>query len=1352
MQNVDSARLEHVRKRAAEWAHELIELNHTNTLVNFKRPKTASLELTGCPPEALTKLLSGNKSAIRTLFPGDDAHREACRRARNLHRKITGFREEQGIEVGKLACGLVRVPRNDARRTGVRPPVPLSAPLLLHTVTIAPSTVTGSDFSLQISLEAELNPVLLHALQREYGLQLGEQQPEALEDDINTSIAELPHSDKQVDYAFNALNSIAVRQHLGLELDRATVVGLFNYQKMPMVRDLESATGLLAANDLVAAMAKWPSALQALEQAAGEPSTPTADQIEPHREYLAQDADSSQQAAIEAALAGHHLIIEGPPGTGKSQTIANIIAGAAAAGKRVLFVAEKRAAIEAVTERLDRVDLGGLVLDLHRTTINKKHIAEQLSESLTRLTQQPPVDARELHRGFTERRERLSAYARELHRRRAPWGRSSFDVQEELLDDGSASGVDRPVSAIRGRALHDLDESTALALEDELQEFVELGGLRILRRESPWWRTDIRREDPRQILARLDGLARGALRDGQHQMHRLLAGVGLPIPTTYGEWQPALELLDGVAASTALFGPAGFGELLDPMVQATAPRAVRKQYPNKLPWLRRRALVKQARQLCTGGITEVPALHRALAAAQQQRHTWVRLSGGRSAPVPAAGLAEMTVTYRHLRTELAAVALSAKLDSLERMPLTRVNDELESLRADRDTLFKLRRITELRDRFTGLALDPLLAELAERNPSAGTTRKLFRSAWLRGLHDEFRLTSTHLAEFDPDRHDRLVREFQDSDREHRASTPDRVRRAVAVRVRKAKDEYPEQARLLRQEAGKKRRLKPLRTLVAETSDVLLTLRPCWAMSPLVVSRTLPATELFDLVIFDEASQVKPHDAITSIMRGKRLVVAGDEKQLPPTNFFDRQLTDAGETEEPDQFDLGDYESILGSLRGLVPSRRLRWHYRSEDERLIAFSNREIYQGDLVTFPGARLENPLRLEVVPGTVSPGTGGLPDEEVRRMVELVMEHAEQRPDESLGVITLGTKHQERVDGAIRQARAERRDLDEFFTEDAGPNKRFFVKSIETVQGDERDAIILSVGVAPRADGKVNRLGFGPLNQEVGARRLNVAITRARRRMTVVCAFPPHALAPSETVNGTELLRRFLEVVESERDPDEVGRSTGTGMNGFERAIARRLTEAKIPVHPQWGVSDHRIDFALAHPKRPGQMVLALEADGDRYHRSVSARDRDRLRQEHLERLGWRFHRVWASAWFADPDTQTKRIVDAWLDAVRASDTGAAVQAERPAERPRSAGPRALNRGPRPPVPPGLKTPEYTDRQLIDICFWLMRDGLALDRAERLEQARTELGFRKSGKVIDARLTRAIEIAQHAIDRAEP
>lgn len=356
----DTLRLELVRKTADEWAKKLIDLSYRNTLLYFKNTKTASLDLTNADHDALAALAIGGKVRLAQLITDTQAHKDACAQARNINKRVLLFREEQGVEVGKVAFGMVTTPAPLV--SGASKVSKLRAPLLLRSVMIKARTASESDFTLELGDDPEVNPVLLHALDQQYGVDID---VEAFSVEADTLAGESNDHEQQFKAVFRELAERASRQRVALGLENAVVIGLFNYEKLPMVNDLRAAGELLAGHELIAAMAGYQPAADELVTNATGFSAPRVDAIAPATEYLVQDADSSQQRAVTTALAGHHFLIEGPPGTGKSQTIANIIAGAAAEGKTVLFVAEKRAALEAVMSRLEEVALDSLVFDLH---------------------------------------------------------------------------------------------------------------------------------------------------------------------------------------------------------------------------------------------------------------------------------------------------------------------------------------------------------------------------------------------------------------------------------------------------------------------------------------------------------------------------------------------------------------------------------------------------------------------------------------------------------------------------------------------------------------------------------------------------------------------------------------------------------------------------------------------------------------------------------------------------------------------------------------------------------------------------------------------------------------------------
>ncbi|WP_327034416.1 AAA domain-containing protein [Micromonospora ureilytica] len=1337
-----------VQQAAGRWADQLIDFGPRNTLLYFKERQTTTLDLAEAAADGVACLLRGQKVRLRTLFPDQERHNSACNTARGLRRKLVELEEEQGIQAGWVTRGLLCMVGPYTR--GSVPMQPLRAPLILQQLTLDSRTATENDFTLELSEAPEINPVLLYALERQYGV---EADISAIGDKLSAMLTEIADPDAQLSAAYELIAKAVAPSGLSLQLEPAVLAGVFSFDKLAMVKDLRSSAELLASHPVIGAMAGDRVARQQLRTEPAQGSKSSADRIDLAKEFLVHDADSSQQSAIDAVLSGRNVVIEGPPGTGKSQTIANIIAYMAAMGRSVLFVSEKRAAIEAVMNRLGDVGLDNLVFDLHDRKINKRQVAERIASVLAQAGTEPPVETTELHRRLHGRRAAAQRHPAELHEVRQPWGMSAFQVIEQML---ALPSHDTSGYNLRASELRNLDRSVIESVRDDLRMFVDRGGLRIWRRESPWAKAAIHTsEDVRQVLVHLDGLASDALEGAQRQIRELVDRAGLDVPDDLAAWTDLFDLLSEVERTILGYGDQVFGPDLDDYVYATAPGRSRPRRPEPLGLYRRFQLRRELRRISPAAPRKRSEMYEGLLAAISQRERWRKLSCQDSAPTALADADLCMSSFTRVRNHLAAVAACARIDGLDRGPSTLAADTLAELNADRETLFLMPDLNKQQQLFRSLGLGYMLDDLARRHVSSGEAADTLLRAWLQVVLDEMRMRVPYLGQFVGQQHAAVVEDYRIADSRHIEMAARRVRRNVAVNLRKTRDAYPDQNDLVRREAAKKRGHLPLRKLLGSAPEVLLAAFPCWAMSPLVVSRILPATQSFDVVVFDEASQIEPHDAVASIMRGAQLVVAGDPKQLPPTPFFRRlvQQTPAGEDDDPSDDNLEDYESVLDVLSGMISDRyRLTWHYRSRDERLIAFSNIEIYDRSLVTFPGVQVDSPLRLETVDGRVSPGQGGSSTEEVNRAVELVLEHAEQRPNVSLGVITMGQKHALRIEATLRSRRREHEHLDDFFSQDKAASQRFFIKSLENVQGDERDAIILSIGYAKTRDGRLP-LRFGPLNQEGGERRLNVAVTRARSRMTVVSAFSHHDMDPNQTAatrnRGPELLRRYLEFVDL---GGEIGgrQHTEVELNGLERSVLQAIQQQGINVVPQWGVSGYRIDLALAHPDQPGRMVLAVETDGHSYHQAHSARDRDRLRQQHLERLGWEFHRIWSTDWYIDPAGQTARLVARWKQAADRADRAKAPAA--PAAQPRVGEPPpppTPRRGPRPQVPIGLKITEYTRDQLVRLCTWLVSDQLQRDRDERLQEAMTELGFRKRGSVILQRLTEALDIAQQRVDR---
>lgn len=436
-----------------------------------------------------------------------------------------------------------------------------------------------------------------------------------------------------------------------------------------------------------------------------------------------------------------------------------------------------------------------------------------------------------------------------------------------------------------------------------------------------------------------------------------------------------------------------------------------------------------------------------------------------------------------------------------------------------------------------------------------------------------------------------------------------------------------------------------------SGNAIQALKPCFMMGPLSVAQYLkPGGLQFDVVIMDEASQMRPEDALSAVARGKQLVVVGDDKQLPPTNFFNKIGLEGDGTEDYDEEVVGEKEeSILSLAASKFDSRMLRWHYRSRHESLIAFSNSWFYDNKLIVYPTPN-DTGDRLGIDFNYVPTGRfdRGVNDEEARTVAKAAIQHMRARPEQSLIVVAMNSAQRDRIRQYIDEQT--RNDVSIVRAEeDSSRGEPFEVKNLENVQGDERDVVLLSMTYGPSPEtGKVYQR-FGPINLEHGHRRLNVLFSRARERMIVFSSMKSSEVLVGESSKlGVRALSGFLEYSETGILPGRVV-PVGSGRepdSDFEIAVAEALRRKGYEVVAQLGVDGFFLDLAVKDPEAPQTYLIGIECDGASYHSSKSARDRDRLRQDILEGLGWRIERIWSTDWFQEPGRELSRIIDAIED----------------------------------------------------------------------------------------------------------
>lgn len=561
---------------------------------------------------------------------------------------------------------------------------------------------------------------------------------------------------------------------------------------------------------------------------------------------------------------------------------------------------------------------------------------------------------------------------------------------------------------------------------------------------------------------------------------------------------------------------------------------------------------------------------------------------------------------------------------------------------------------EIRAELRELDLDETVNFCIEQRLQASAVPKVIERALLRAWADEHIRTDTRLHPLLASDREALVAEFQKLDREIVAAATSDIIQSANTR-RPANTSLGEPA-LIRKEGMKQKRHMAVRSLITQARTAIQAIKPVFMMSPLAVSQYLPHDLKFDVVIFDEASQVAPGDSINCIYRGRSFILAGDDKQLPPSQFFERAV-ESDDSDEGDS-DVKDFTSILELAKSSGAFRHLglRWHYRSRHEALIAFSNYRFYEGHLVTYPSAQDEGAdvgVEFFHVDGMYRRGGGADNPKEAKAVAERVIQHYRTRPGLSLGVVTFSVAQADAVVAAVDELRTQHRDLDPHFDKSDRLNG-FFVRSLESVQGDERDVIVFSIGYGPDEAGKIST-NFGVLNKDKGWRRLNVGVTRARQRIEVVASMDAGDIPPSLNEN-VEALRAYLDF--ARRGISTLGtQASMTGLmpdSPFEESVIRAIQSWGYVVEPQVGAAGFRIDIGVRHPAKPGSFALGVECDGYQYHSAPAARDRDRLRDQVLSGLGWTLHRIWGTGWYRDRQQEEDRL----RAAIEAAVTGTATR----------------------------------------------------------------------------------------------
>lgn len=1063
------------------------------------------------------------------------------------------------------------------------------------------------------------------------------------------------------------------------------------------------------------------------------------------------DADSSQSLAIEEVKRGRNLIIQGPPGTGKSQTIANLIAAAVMDGKRVLFVAEKVAALAVVKRRLDNIGLGDMCLELHSNKAKKREVIQELGRTLD-LSRPMIDDVVQTASQLEVTRTRLNAHCEMMHTPDQPSGLTPFQTIGSLVEL-RAAGVPTVEFGLPDAENWTAQEvRTRISILEELAEFVEEIG----QPSQHQWRgvmLDASLPMDRQRLSeRLPALL-SAVRELIDAIQSLAGKVHYPVELSatgaarlvnyvrHLGLAPKLDT-EALAHSVWVEERTGIAEVVRAGVQYAESREKLANHVTEAGWTAeldqaRRELAAHGRSILRifkgpyrramanlrGICVRKPPRslrqrlnildtlmngQRAYAVVELHREVGERAFGqlwrdgasdwrqlasieswdqsctdhpdvpgdfrttlhhienmqeltsradqieGQVARVPAALQTvfkevqlDLTAAFGAQATPASAAILNVSLEEIRR--------RLESWLHDVDSISKWIAY-RYRDR---TAREVGLSEIAERlfdgRLAASDAVLQFNMAYYELIIRRMMKSHPSWAAFDGLSHERVLEDFRHLDQRRIAL----ARQQVAMRhyecIPRGSAEIGEVG-IIRRELNKRRRHLAIRQLLRRAGNAVTRIKPVFMMSPLSIAQYVePGTLEFDILFIDEASQVRPVEALGAAARTKQIVVVGDDKQLPPTRFFVRTLDDIDPEEIESDQRAGDLESILGLCHSQqMPSRMLRWHYRSRHHSLIAVSNHEFYDSRLFVIPSP-VHEPSNLglvfhHVVDAIYDRGGSATNRLEAEAVARAVMGHAEQHPNLTLGVGAFSLRQRDAIVDELERLRRENPQLEAFFA--LGTTEPFFVKNLENIQGDERDVIFVSVGFGPDASGYMT-MNFGPVSSEGGERRLNVLITRARHRCEVFSSITHDQIDLGRaTGRGPKSLKAFLSYAQT-GNLDVAVVSGAEFDSPFEESVARAVAAHGYELDAQVGLAGFFIDLAVKDPGRPGRYLLGIECDGASYHSSRSARDRDRIRQQVLEDRGWIIHRIWSTDWFNRPEDQLRKVLGA-VEAARAQAAG--------------------------------------------------------------------------------------------------
>ncbi|MDL2270813.1 DUF3320 domain-containing protein [Methanobrevibacter sp. OttesenSCG-928-I08] len=1259
-------------------------------------------------PIDLSRFSEGDKTLQTNLTPN-----ELQKRLFYINQQAKTMLDEQGYNILYLACGFLEW------RDNHKPNQKNLAPLILIPVKMERKKVgksfelcwTGEDLQTNISLQAKL---------KEDGIKLPEFVPKKYFEVVE-------HYIRDVKQAIGHMSKWNVNSNVAL--------GFFSFTKFVMYNDLNPESWEdnvdLTKNELIEAI---------FNPSKNKHSSFNEENIDKQLEYKNMyqvlDADSSQIAAIEDVKNGGNLVVEGPPGTGKSQTIVNLIAELLAEGKSVLFVSEKMAALDVVKDRLTKVGLGKFVLELHSHKTRRKKFLKEL-EKATNVRSRTSRNIDQTLRKLETLKNQLDDYAEIIHKPLYDVNLSAFKLygMKESADD-YFSKKDSIIPLVR---FSNPENITLKDLDDIIVSLESLAELyQTISNENPWSKCE-----PKSLLPGDLREIELLINDTLHGLNKFLLEqdkvydiYGIKKPNSLKDFERSLEafeliedenaqLIDGkILESNIWFRKNNdVNKLIEKLEDYQASSKILDKFHSEILTSDIDTLINEVKKISNKKFSffknkqgaeivepyykgNVPSNDAILNDLENIKKTIIlrkELQANNDLATSyfgnywhlGASIKELNVIskwmnqFNHLlkegifsdntinllskdlfninpRSDMASYIdagnefknqlskLESKLNPRSKLIFKKDSDDvtieewnyqLNNWRGQLSSLHLWSQYLNTKNALKGTLSEDFIDTIENRNIKKDDVKHLVFGNFADSLLNIIFVENQELATFIGEIHENRIKEFKDLDQKIIELNRERIFDKLNNNIPKifGATDNPE-AKILAGEFTRKSGHLPVRSLLEKAGGMIKQIKPCFMMSPLSIAQYLDPTNdklQFDVVIFDEASQVKPEDALGAFMRGKTAVVMGDTQQLPPTSFFDQIA--AGESGEEVAGAL-DMESILHLCKLSFPVKMLKWHYRSRHESLIAVSNKEFYDDELLVYPSPSTNDPelgLKFHHNPETVyDRGSGSLNRKEARDVVKEIFNHFDKFGDtKSLGVGTFSVAQKNAILEELEIERKQRPELEPLFSDKM--DEKFFVKNLETIQGDERDVILISIGYGFDSNGKMS-LNFGPLNQDGGERRLNVLVTRAREKCVVFSNFKSHDMKlTSNPPFGVKSLKEFLEYAENLTMGNLV--NDDVREEPFEDAVYSFLTENGYTIHKQVGCAGFRVDLAIVDEDNPGKYILGIITDGKMYSSSKVARDRDRLREQVLNGLSWNLYRLWSTDWYRNRDLARSKLIEA-------------------------------------------------------------------------------------------------------------